>query len=126
MGVLVGYVFNAKKDITDNVYIDTVKEGYLVDFADVKVRDAFNYAFTEPYWRYYKAKTGQHVVELSGDILFSDEKGHAILQFIVNEEATEFKLFAMKFNDVVLDSKQKGMLVGIVYETWEMKQLAYQ
>ncbi|MEK5332526.1 hypothetical protein [Lysinibacillus sp. FSL W8-0992] len=126
MGVLVGYVFNAKKDITDNVYIDTVKEGYLVDFADVKVRDAFNYAFTEPYWRYYKAKTGQHVVELSGDILFSDEKGHAILQFIVNEEVTEFKLFAMKFNDVVLDSKQKGMLVGIVYETWEMKQLAYQ
>ncbi|MFJ5789055.1 hypothetical protein ACIP9G_03115 [Lysinibacillus sp. NPDC093197] len=126
MGVLVGYVFNAKKDITDNVYIDTVKEGYLVDFADVKVRDAFNYAFTEPYWRYYKAKTGQHVVELSGDILFSDEKGHAILQFIVNEEATEFKLFAMKFNDVVLDSKQKGKLVGIVYETWEMKQLAYQ
>jgi hypothetical protein len=126
MGVLVGYVFNAKKDITDNVYIDTVKEGYLVDFADVKVRDAFNYAFTEPYWRYYKAKTGQHVVELSGDILFSDEKGHAILQFIVNEEANEFKLFAMKFNDVVLDSEQKGMLVGIVYETWEMKQLAYQ
>ncbi|MFJ7405596.1 MULTISPECIES: hypothetical protein [unclassified Lysinibacillus] len=126
MGVLVGYVFNAKKDITDNVYIDTVKEGYLIDFADVKVRDAFNYAFTEPYWRYYKAKTGQHVVELSGDILFSDEKGHAILQFIVNEEATEFKLFAMKFNDVVLDSEQKGTLVGIVYETWEMKQLAYQ
>ncbi|MGE7840797.1 hypothetical protein ACQKNX_08395 [Lysinibacillus sp. NPDC093712] len=126
MGVLVGYVYNAKKDITDNVYIDTVKEGYLVDFADVKVRNAFNYAFTEPYWRYYKAKTGQHVVELSGDILFSDEKGHAILQFIVNEEATEFKLFAMKFNDVVLDSEQKGTLVGIVYETWKMKQLAYQ
>ncbi|OEC00711.1 hypothetical protein GY31_17975 [Lysinibacillus sphaericus] len=126
MGVLVGYVFNAKKDITDNVYIDSVKEGYLVDFTDVKVRDAFNYAFTEPYWRYYEAKTGQHVVELSGDIVFLEEKGHAILQFVVNEEANEFKLFAMKFNDEVLDSQQKGTLIGMVYETWEMKQLAYQ
>ena len=32
MGVLVGYVFNAKKDITDHEYIDTVKEGYLENF----------------------------------------------------------------------------------------------
>ncbi|WP_409369744.1 hypothetical protein [Lysinibacillus sp. 38-6] len=126
MGVLVGYVFNAKKDVTDNIYIDTVKEGYLIDFADVKVRDAFNYAFTEPYWRYYKAKTGQHVVELSGDIVFLGEQGHAILQFIVTEDAKEFQLFASKFNDVVLNSQQKGTLVGMVYETWEMKQLAYQ
>ena len=28
----------------------------------------------EPYWRYYEAKTGEQVVELSGDITFQDEK----------------------------------------------------
>jgi len=126
MGVLVGYVFNAKKDITDHDYIDLVKEGYLENFSDVTVRNAFNYAFFEPYWRYYQAKTGEHVVELSGDITFQDEKGHAILQFVVNEETQQFSLQAMKFNDVVFNQQQKQKLVSLVYRTWENKQLAYE
>ena len=85
MGVLVGYVYSAKRDVTDGVYIDAVKEGYMAKFPDVTVSTAFNYYFTEPYWRYYEAKTGEHVVELSGEITHSGESGHAILQFIVNE-----------------------------------------
>ncbi|EAZ83732.1 hypothetical protein BB14905_00465 [Bacillus sp. B14905] len=126
MGMLVGYVFNAKKDITDHEYIDIVKEGYLENFSDVTVRNAFNYAFFEPYWRYYQAKTGEQVVELSGDITFQDEKGHAILQFVVDEQTTQFSLRAMKFNEKVLNAEQKQKLVGMVYQTWEMKQLAYE
>ena len=126
MGMLVGYVFNAKKDITDHEYIDIVKEGYLENFSDVTVRNAFNYAFFEPYWRYYQAKTGEQVVELSGDITFQDEKGHAILQFVVDEQTTQFSLRAMKFNENVLNAEQKQKLVGMVYQTWEMKQLAYE
>ncbi|XRD23738.1 hypothetical protein AABM34_14705 [Lysinibacillus fusiformis] len=126
MGMLVGYVFNAKKDITDHEYIDIVKEGYLENFSDVTVRNAFNYAFFEPYWRYYQAKTGEQVVELSGDITFQDEKGHAILQFVVDKQTTQFSLRAMKFNENVLNAEQKQKLVGMVYQTWEMKQLAYE
>ena len=126
MGMLVGYVFNAKKDITDHEYIDIVKEGYLENFSDVTVRNAFNYAFFEPYWRYYQAKTGEQVVELSGDITFQNEKGHAILQFVVDEQAKQFSLRAMKFNENVLNAEQKQKLVGMVYQTWEMKQLAYE
>ncbi|WP_141903696.1 hypothetical protein [Lysinibacillus sp. Y5S-8] len=126
MGVLVGYVFNAKKDITDHDYIDTVKEGYLENFSDVTVRNAFNYAFFEPYWRYYQAKTGEQVVELSGDITFQGVKGHAILQFVVNEQTQQFSLQAMKFKDVVLNQQQQQKLVGMVYQTWEKKQLAYE
>ncbi|KPN89705.1 hypothetical protein [Lysinibacillus sp. ZYM-1] len=126
MGVLVGYVYNAKKDITDHEYIDIVKEGYLENFSDVTVRNAFNYAFFEPYWRYYQAKTKEQVVELSGDITFQGEKGHAILQFVVDEQTKQFSLRAMKFNEVVLNAEQKQKLVGMVYHTWEMKQLAYE
>lgn len=126
MGMLVGYVFNAKKDITDHDYIDIVKEGYLENFSDVTVRNAFNYAFFEPYWRYYQAKTGEQVVELSGDITFQGEKGHAILQFVVNEQTQQFSLQAMKFKDVVLNQQQQQKLVGMVYQTWEKKQLAYE
>ncbi|TQR39573.1 hypothetical protein C7Y47_00610 [Lysinibacillus sphaericus] len=126
MGLLVGYVYNAKKDITDNEYIDTVKEGYLRNFSDVSVRNAFNYAFFEPYWRYYQAKTGEHVVELSGDITFEGEKGHAILQFVVDEQTKKFTAYAMKFNDVVLSPVQTRLLIGMVYETWHSKRLAYE
>lgn len=58
MGVLVGYVFNAKKDITDHEYIDTVKEGYLENFSDVTVRNAFNYAFLNLTGAIMKQKLG--------------------------------------------------------------------
>ncbi|MGE7929565.1 hypothetical protein [Lysinibacillus xylanilyticus] len=126
MGLLVGFVYNAKKDITDNEYIDTVKEGYLGDFSEVSVRNAFNYAFFEPYWRYYQAKTGEHVVELSGDITFEGERGHAILQFVVDERTKKFTAYAMKFNDVVLSPVQNRLLIGMVYETWHSKRLAYE
>ena len=38
MGVLVGYVYTAKSDVTDGVYIDAVKEhGYMTKFPDVTV-----------------------------------------------------------------------------------------
>ncbi len=126
MGMLVGYDFNAKKDITDHEYIDIVKEGYLENFSDVTVCNAFNYAFFEPYWRYYQAKTGEQVIELSGEITFQGEKGHAILQFVVDEQTKQFSLRAMKFNENVLNAEQKQKLVGMVYQTWEMKQLAYE
>lgn len=126
MGVLVGYVFTAKNDVTNSVYIDTVKGGYLANFSDVTVKEAFNYAFTEPYWRYYKAKTGQHVVELSGEVSHLGEKGHAILQFVVNEDATDFRLGAIKFNEEVQSVEQKWILVGTIYDTWETKQVAFQ
>lgn len=126
MGVLVGYVYTEKKDVTDNVYIDTVKEGYLTGFSEVTVRDAFNHALTEPYWRYYEAKTGQHVVELSGRIYHLGEKGHTVIQFVVDEEATYFKLGAMKFNEVVQDAEQKWTHIGNVYDTWHASRLAYE
>lgn len=126
MGVLVGYVFTATKDVTENVYIDTVKGGYLTGFSEVTVRDAFNHALVEPYWRYYKVKTGQHVVELSGRMLHSGEKGHAVVQFIVDEDATYFKLGAMKFNEIVQDVEQKWTFVENVYNIWHMNRLAYE
>lgn len=65
-------------------------------------------------------------MELSGETSHAGEVGHAVLQFVVNEDATEFTLFAMKFNDSVLDMEQRWTLVVTVYETWQMKQLAYQ
>ncbi|MGA3602443.1 hypothetical protein [Lysinibacillus agricola] len=126
MGLLVGYVYNAKKDITDHEYIDIVKKGYLENFSGVAVSNAFNYAFFEPYWRYYQAKTGEHVVELSGDITFQGEKGHAILQFVVDEQTQQFTVYATKFNDEVLSAEQKLLLIGMVYETWHMEQIAYE
>ena len=126
MGVLVGYVYTAKSDVTDGVYIDAVKDGYVTEYLDVTVSNAFNYYFTEPYWRYYEAKTGEHVVELSGEITHAGEKGYAILQFIVNESATEFKVGAMKFNDVIQEKEDKFALVAHVYEDWYAKKFARQ
>ncbi|UZM98099.1 hypothetical protein OL548_25210 [Lysinibacillus sp. MHQ-1] len=54
------------------------------------------------------------------------KKGHAILQFVVDEQTKQFSLRAMKFNENVLNAEQKQKLVGMVYQTWEMKQLAYE
>ena len=126
MGVLVGCVYTIKKDVTDNEYIAAVKGGYLNGFSDVTVREAFNHALIEPYWRYYQAKTGQHVVELSGRMSHSGQKGHAIVQFVVDEDRRYFKLGAMKFNEVVQDVEQKWTFVGNVYDNWYSRRFAYE
>ncbi|MEG0451131.1 MAG: hypothetical protein RR595_14830 [Lysinibacillus sp.] len=126
MGVLVGVVFNAKADITENEYIDAVKNGYVTNATHVKVSDAFNRYFEEPYWRYYEAKTGQHVVELSGNAVATGDEGYAIVQFVVDDNLETFSVGAMKFNDVVFEKEEKWQFVDQVYKNWQDSHLAKQ
>lgn len=124
MGVLVGFVYTHNDDVTDNEYIDVVKNGSLEYYPQATVSTAFNYYFIKPYWRYYEAKTDEHVVELSGNANFDGEEGEVVLQFIVEEDLSDFHVGAMKFSDVVQEREDKLALVNAVYEIWNEREIA--
>ncbi|MEK4229526.1 hypothetical protein [Solibacillus sp. FSL H8-0538] len=123
MGVLVGFVLNAEDEVTDNVYIHAVKDGMLTNYEEVRVEEAFNQYFTSPYWCYYEARSGEHVVELSGEAIYKGVQGETYLQFILNEDATEFRVGALKFNGIVQDKDEKWQLVEAVYADWRNRQV---
>lgn len=118
MGLLCGYVLNAENDVTDNAYIHAVKDGKLNEYREVVIKDAFNIYFGNAYWRYYEAKTGEHVVELSGRASYKGEKGDTILQFVINDAATEIRNAGLKFNGIVQDKNDKWQLIENVYANW--------
>lgn len=118
MGILCGYVLTANNDVTDNTYIRAVKDGKLVEYSDVVIKDAFNQYFKHAYWRYYEAKTGEHVVELSGEAIFKGEAGNTILQFVLNEPSSQIRIAGLKFNGIVQDKTDKWQLIDDVYAKW--------
>ena len=125
MGLLVGFVFTHDDDVTESPYIDVVKDGHLDHYSETTVSKAFNYYFIKPYWRYYEARTGEHVVELSGTAMYAGEEGEASLQFIVEDDQSAFQLGALKVNNIVQEREDKNTLIEAVYTAWNNSNVVH-
>lgn len=107
MGLLVGYVMNGTEIETDSKYIDYVKLQPWPYQSELTIAELLEQQFDALYWEYYIARTGQHVVQLTahtGDI-------PTILQFIVDENLTNYQLGAIKSNEITLSKKKKWLYV---------------
>lgn len=128
MGVIVGFVMNGQDADTDHRYIDVVKAGTLQDYDITTIEQAFSSYFTETTWHYYKARSGEHVVELSGNARYNEIDGEAFLQFVFDEhdDDGQFNVGALKFNDIVQQPEEKWQWIELVYENWENQQVALE
>lgn len=128
MGVIVGFVMNGQDADTDHRYIDVVKAGILQDYDITTIEQAFNSYFTETTWHYYEARSGEHVVELSGNAMYNEIDGEAFLQFVFDEhdDDGQFNVGALKFNDIVQQPEEKWQWIELVYENWENQQVALE
>jgi len=88
------------KDVvsTENEHVKRVKEGYLDDEPNITVGELFDNFFANPKWTYFKADTGEDVVEFTGDMMYMETEVNAKLQIIVGEDTFEFG--ALAFNNV--------------------------
>lgn len=128
MGVIVGFVMNGQDADTDHRYIDVVKAGTLQDYDITTIEQAFSSYFTETTWHYYEARSGEHVVELSGNARYNEIDGEAFLQFVFDEhdDDGQFNVGALKFNDIVQQPEEKWQWIELVYENWENQQVALE
>lgn len=82
----------------ENEHVTFVKEGYLDSEPNYTVGELFNNFFGNPKWTYFKADTGEDVVEFTGDMMYLDTEVSAKLQILIDGERFEFG--ALAFNEV--------------------------
>ncbi|MBS4174253.1 cell division site-positioning protein MapZ family protein [Bacillus sp. FJAT-49736] len=103
----------------DNKYVLFVKNGNLNGYPDVTVGDAFANFFSSPKWKYFKADSGEQVVEFTGFCTYMDKEVKAKLQFIVYDDSDQFDIGALEFNEVPQNALTRAALIKAVYEEQE-------
>lgn len=107
MALLVGFVLNGTKMQTESVYIDYIQMQSWPYKDKETIIEVVEQHFEHVYWEYYVARSGQHVVQMTGIL----GKGQTILQFVVQEDLSRYEIGAMKLNDVVLSREKKWLYV---------------
>ena len=107
MGLLIGFVINGTETETDSAYIEYIQSQSWPYKLEETVVEVFQDKFDQVYWEYYQARSGQHVVQMTGSL----EGRQTMLQFIVQEDLLGYEIGALKLNDVVLSKQQKWLYV---------------
>lgn len=107
MGCIVGFVLNSKEIDTDSPYIDFIKAQQWPFNEDLLIHDVFVEYYEMTYWEYFTTRTGQHVVQFTG----TNEEQQDIYQFVVEEDYSDFKIGAVKQNDILLPPEKKWAYV---------------
>lgn len=110
-------------DMTDkqDEHVLFVKNGYPVSYPDISYGNAFDEFFDDPTWKYFKAKTGEDVVEFTGYCVYHDTKVKSRLQFILNMEEETFTQGAMSFNDVPQEDLVTSAMILKAFEEYASK-----
>lgn len=98
-----------------NENVLNVKNGHLQSYPDESIGETFDRSFEGNTWKYFKAESGEDVVEFTGYTEYRDEKVKARLQFILNGTST-FETAALSFNDVPQDNMVRAALLKSIFE----------
>ena len=102
----------------ENKYVLSVKNGYPVTIPEIIYGKAFDAFFAAPTWRYFKAKSGEDVVEFTGSCTYKDAEVRARLQFIISDDGDSFEHGALSFNDVPQSVLITNLLVYKAFEEY--------
>ena len=103
MGCIVGIVLNGEETATTSPYIDFVKAQQWPFNEELLIADVFDGHYEVTHWEYFTARTGQHVVQLTG----TNHKQQDIYQFVVEENYSDFTIGAVKLNNILLPPEKK-------------------
>jgi len=96
-------------------HVLSVKTGHFSSNPDRSIGDAFQEFFGDPTWKYFKAESGNEIVEFTGHMMYQEAKVKARLQFILNDSKS-FEIGALSFNDVPQNELIKASLMSNVFE----------
>ena len=108
------------KDI-DESHVVSVRTGCPVLYPNISYGDAFTEFFDDPTWKYFKADTGEDVVEFTGYCMYREKKVKARLQFILNEKDNTFTQGALSFNDVPQTSIITSVMICKAFDEYAEK-----
>jgi len=99
----------------ENSYITTVKNATNSNYG-ITYGAAFNKFFSNPKWSYFKASSGEDVVEFEGDFYYDGAPATATVQFVVDTYNGTLEVYHLSINGV---SQSKLMLATLVKKVFE-------
>lgn len=98
-------------------YVTMVKEATNSKYG-ITYGDAFDSFFTDPEWDYFKATTGEHVVEFEGGFLYDGVPATATIQFVLDMEEGMLSVYHLSINGVDQSKLMLSALVQKVFESY--------
>lgn len=109
-----GYSYSAP---SISPYVTTVKTAKNSKYG-ITYGAAFDRFFASPKWSYFKASTGEHVVEFTGIFSYSGERATAKIQFIVDTREGTLEVYHLSINGVAQSRLVLATLVQKVFESY--------
>ena len=98
-------------------YVTMVKEATNSTYG-ITYGDAFDSFFSDPEWDYFKASTGEHVVEFEGGFLYDGAPATATIQFVLDMEEGTLTVYHLSINGVDQSKLMLSALVKKVFESY--------
>lgn len=95
-----------------------VKNGYPLAYPAITYGQAFSEFFSDSTWNYFKADTGEDVVEFTGRCIYQDTEVKARLQFVLSEDGKSFSQGALSFNDVPQSTFITSIMINKAFCTY--------
>lgn len=100
-----------------NPYVTMVKTATNSNYG-ITYGAAFDSFFTNTEWSYFKATTGENVVEFEGDFLYSGALATAKIQFIVDTASGTLSVYHLSIDGVDQNKLMLATLVQKVFESY--------
>ena len=99
-------------------HVLAVKNGYPQSYPKCTYGNVFDEFFGSPTWSYFKADSGEEVVEFTGYCMYRDAEVKARLQFILDADGNTFSTGALSFNDIPQENIVIMSLIDTAFEKY--------
>lgn len=102
---------------TVSPYVLMIKEATHSEYGITYGR-AFDSFFADPEWSYFKATTGEHVVEFEGIFSYDGSPATAKIQFVLDMDEGTFSAYHLAINGVDQSRLMLATLIQKVFESY--------
>lgn len=110
------YYYGPKDEITENNYIDMIKDQILVENSNMTAKEAFNRYCSKSEWVYFETQKRQKVVEFKGECPVKTTTEPVNLQFLVEDENDQYVLGVLLLNHVQQTEEERESYIQTVYK----------
>lgn len=100
-----------------NPYVQIVKTTENSNYG-ITYGKAFDSFFTSPSWDYFKATTGEHVVEFEGGFLYDGKPATATIQFVLDLDEGMLQVYHLSINGVAQNKLMLSAMIKKVFESY--------
>ncbi|WP_042473480.1 hypothetical protein [Bacillus ndiopicus] len=115
LGALI-YFYGPKDDITNNKYIDEMKQISLSETNATSIEEVFNHYCEKGKWVFFKTQREQAVVEFKGKCMINNENQPINMQFLVGNKDSDYQLGALLINNLQQTTEERTKFIDYLYE----------